>query len=33
VRIQHNTAVIQDVRRLLAYIEEEQEADWDVSQS
>jgi CRP/FNR family transcriptional regulator, dissimilatory nitrate respiration regulator len=33
VRIQHNTAVIQDVRRLVGYIEEEQEAGWDVSQS
>lgn len=35
VRIQHNTAVIQDVRRLLGYVEEEQEqeAGLDVSQS
>ena len=35
VRIQHNTAVIQDVRRLLGYVEEEQEQEtgWDVGQS
>jgi CRP-like cAMP-binding protein len=33
VRIQHNTAVIQDVRRLHGYIEEEHEAGRDVIQS
>lgn len=33
VRIQHNTAVIKDVRQLLGYVEEEQESDWGVGRS